>query len=127
MRLRLLFLFLSDCFSNLGTDLRVVSSLLKTGDSGHNQSMMLTAMVNSCAHWMLAGLPIKVFSIVLFNKGDLSAAKKRYESLTKLFDDLKKSVGDLVRKHEEDAQSTNFDFYLSYSDKENQYAKTFSK
>ena len=47
----------------------MVSSLLKTGDSGHNKNMMLTAMVNGCANWMLAGLPIETFTIVLFTKG----------------------------------------------------------
>ena len=60
----------------MGSDLRVVSSLLKTGDSGHDKKVMLKAMVNSCAHWMVAGLPIETFSIVLFSKGDVEAAKK---------------------------------------------------
>ena len=110
----------------MGTDLRVVSSLLKTGDSGHSKSAMLKAMVTSCAHWMLAGLQIHTFTIVLYSKGELEKGLKFYADLISLFNLLKKSVKD-IEESQSVQEDFKYDFYLSYAPDDSHIASFFSK
>ncbi len=84
-------------------------------------------MVTSCAHWMLAGLPIHTFTVVLYTKADLEAAERQYARLVANFDSLKTTIDDLVKKQDDSEGGFSFDFYMSYSEKDKKYAQKFSQ
>ena len=86
---------------------------------------MLKAMVTSCSHWMVAGLPIKEFSIVLYHKGSAAEAQKANSYLVKDFADLKRTVNEKLQDIKQEVAKYSHDFFFCYSKNEANLAEIF--
>ncbi|XP_030852601.1 uncharacterized protein LOC100890762 [Strongylocentrotus purpuratus] len=106
----------------------VITPLLNA-QQGADEVAMLKGMVEAAVNWMKAGLPLRRMKLVLYvqlKDGEVQGhSLKRFEDVTKTFDDLKEryEMQLLLPK----AVPLEFDVYLSFSKEDEEVAKVIKE